>query len=127
VLQFEPAAHGSPHFHTGYDLGCPFGTPIREVGAPGTLTLNPTNQSGGFGNEPIVKIRTTGGGYYFVRYGHLDAFAPGLRSGQAVKPGDLLGYEGSTGYSTGPHLHFEVDEGSLNVTASINPAGWLAL
>jgi murein DD-endopeptidase MepM/ murein hydrolase activator NlpD len=127
TLQGEPAAHGYAHFHTGIDLACTFGTPIREIGAPGILTLNPVAQSGGFGNEPVVEIRTTSGGHYFVRYGHLDAFAPGLHSGQAIKPGDLLGYEGCTGYCTGPHLHFEVDDGSLNVTASINPASWLAL
>src|SRR2546430_1827537 len=56
-----------------------------------------------------------------------DAFASGLQSGQTVKPGDLLGYEGCTGYCTGPHLHFEVDSGSLSVQASIDPGGWLAL
>ncbi len=127
TLLGEPNAHGFAHFHTGIDLGCPFGTPIREIGAPGIVTLNPAAQSGGFGNEPVVEIRTTSGGHYFVRYGHLDAFAPGLRSGQAVKPGDLLGYEGCTGYCTGPHLHFGVDSGSLSVTASIDPRSWLAL
>jgi murein DD-endopeptidase MepM/ murein hydrolase activator NlpD len=127
TLQGEPAAHGYTHFHTGWDLACPFGTPVREIGAPGVLTLNPASSSGGFGNEPVVEIRTTAGRHYFVRYGHLDAFAPGLRSGQAVKPGDLLGYEGCTGYCTGPHLHFEVDDGSLSVQASVNPTSWLAL
>jgi murein DD-endopeptidase MepM/ murein hydrolase activator NlpD len=127
TLQGEPAAHGYTHFHTGIDLACRFGTPIREIGAPGVLTLHPASPHNGFGNEPVVEIQVQGGGHYFVRYGHLDAFAPGLRSGQAIRPGDLLGYEGCTGYCTGPHLHFEVDQGSLDVTASINPAGWLAL
>jgi hypothetical protein len=127
MLQVEPAAHGYAHFHTGYDLACPFGTPIHEIGASGVVTLNDVAQSGGFGNEPVVEIRTTSGGHYFVRYGHLDAFAPGLRSGMTVKPGDLLGYEGSTGYSTGPHLHFEIDSGSLSVQTSIDPHSWLVL
>ena len=53
--------------------------------------------------DEVIRIRTTGGGHYFVRYGHLDAFAPGLHSGVIVRPGDLLGYEGCTGYCTGPH------------------------
>jgi hypothetical protein len=127
TLQGEPAAHGYAHFHTGIDLACPFGTPIREIGAPGILTLNPAGPQNGFGNEPVVETRTTSGDHYFVRYGHLDAFGPGLHSGQAVKPGDLLGYEGCTGYCTGPHLHFEVDSGSLSVAASIDPRSWLAL
>jgi hypothetical protein len=126
TLQGEPAAHGYAHFHTGIDLACPSGTPVREIGAPGLLTLTPA-PGGGFGNNAVVEVRTTSGGHWFVRYGHLDAFAPGLRSGQAVKPGDLLGYEGCTGYCTGPHLHVEVDSGSLSVTASIDPHSWLAL
>jgi murein DD-endopeptidase MepM/ murein hydrolase activator NlpD len=126
VLQGEPAAHGYTHFHTGIDLACPFGTPVREIGAPGVLSLTPA-PGGGFGNNAVVEVRTNGGGHQFVRYAHFDAFAPGLRSGQAVKIGDLLGYEGCTGYCTGPHLHFEVDQGALDVTASVNPSNWLAL
>src|SRR2546430_12317515 len=119
----EPAAHGFQHFHTGWDLACPFGTLVREIGADGLTTLH---QDPGWGNSVDVEVHTATV-VYFVRYAHLDAFAPGLRSGALVHVGDLLGYEGSTGKSTGPHLHFEVDQGSTSVQDSVNPASWLAL
>jgi murein DD-endopeptidase MepM/ murein hydrolase activator NlpD len=117
----EPAAHGSLHFHTGIDLACPFGNPVREIGAPGVAHRHTGD---GFGNSVVVEVRTQAA-LYFVRYAHLDAFA--VAEGALVKPGDLLGYEGSTGNSTGPHLHFEVDQGSQSIQDSITPASWLSM
>jgi hypothetical protein len=121
-LAGEPAIRGFARFHTGIDLGCPFGTPVHDVGGPGTAHV----QFGttGFGNSVVVELRTSGG-TWFVRYAHLSAIAVG--DGAPVGLGDLLGWEGSTGFSTGPHLHFEVDRGSASISASVDPGSWLTL
>jgi murein DD-endopeptidase MepM/ murein hydrolase activator NlpD len=60
-----------------------------------------------------------------VRYAHLEAVL--VSDGDPVVPGMVLGLEGSTGFSTGPHLHFEVDRGCPAVTCSIDPAGLVSL
>jgi murein DD-endopeptidase MepM/ murein hydrolase activator NlpD len=124
ILQGEPAVFGYAHFHTGMDLACPPNTPVREVGGPGIAHLYPS--ATGFGNSVVVEIQSQAG-HFFVRYAHLAAFAPSVGPGTAVKVGDLLGWEGSTGYSSGPHLHFEVDKNSLNVANAVDPGGWLSL
>lgn len=118
----EPALRGFAHYHTGIDLACPAGTPVRDVGGPGLARV----QFGGtgFGNNVVVEVRTPEA-TYFVRYAHLTAIAVG--AGAAVELGDLLGWEGSTGLSTGPHLHFEVDRGWPATASAIDPAGWLSL
>ncbi|HXA30601.1 MAG TPA: peptidoglycan DD-metalloendopeptidase family protein [Candidatus Angelobacter sp.] len=99
--QFEPYDPSCPsrHFHTGIDIGAAWGTP---VGA-GDAGIAYTYYSGyGYGNHVII---AHGNGWVSV-YGHLASFAVG--NGQAVGRGQTIGYEGSTGNSTGPHLHFEV-------------------
>lgn len=99
--QFEPYDPSCPsrHFHTGIDIGAGWGTP---VGA-GDAGIAYTYYSGyGYGNHVII---AHGNGWVSV-YGHLASFAVG--NGQAVGRGQTIGYEGSTGNSTGPHLHFEV-------------------
>jgi murein DD-endopeptidase MepM/ murein hydrolase activator NlpD len=121
-LAGEPAVFGFPHFHTGIDLACPYGTPVHDVGGPGIARVQLGNT--GFGNNVVVRVATTNG-TYFVRYAHLAAIAIG--DGDQVAVGDLLGWEGSTGYSTGPHLHFETDLGSASVAAAHDPSGWLTL
>ena len=68
---------------------------------------------GGFGNNVQVQA-----GDLWIRYAHLEA----VDDGDSVAPGTVLGLEGSTGFSTGPHLHFEVDRGCPAVTCSIDPA-----
>ncbi len=118
----EPAVFGFPHFHTGIDLGCPYGTPVRDVGGPGVAHVQLS--STGFGNNVVVQVATTQG-TYFVRYAHLAAIA--VADGAQVAIGDLLAWEGSTGYSTGPHLHFETDRGSTSVSAAQDPSRWLIL
>ncbi len=118
----EPALFGFPHFHTGIDLACPYGTPVHDVGGPGVAHVQ--LGSTGFGNNVVVEVATTRGTYY-VRYAHLAAVA--VADGAQVAIGDLLGWEGSTGFSTGPHLHFETDLGSASVTAAQDPSGWLTL
>jgi LysM repeat protein len=124
----EPALKGYAHFHTGIDLSCGAGTPLHSVTAGvAHVTLG---WGGGFGNNVVVEIRTRLPGdiaphRYFIRYGHMIKVA--VADGAQIHPGDTLGYEGSTGNSTGPHLHFEIDHDSNSLTESINPAPLLSL
>lgn len=99
-LPFEPPFAGFPHFHTGVDVAAAAGTPVLAASA-GTVLLAGFN-SGGYGN--YVVIAHAGG--LDTLYGHLDSIA--VRQGQSVQRGQPIGAEGSTGNSTGPHLHFEV-------------------
>ncbi len=87
--------------HHGLDYVAPAGTPVSAA-ADGRITQ--AGWSGGYGR--VVDIAHAGG--YTTRYGHLHGFARGIRAGAAVTQGDLIGYVGSTGLSTGPHLHYEV-------------------
>lgn len=91
-----------PHF--GVDYAAPSGTPVVALG-DGTVILK--GWLGGGGNS--LKIRHGNG--YITGYMHLKAFASGLRQGSRVRQGDLIGYVGSTGLSTGPHLDFRVWDG----------------
>ncbi len=75
---------------------------------------------GGFGNNVQVQV-----GDLWVRYAHLEAVL--VSDGDQVAPGIVLGLEGATGFSTGPHLHFEVDRACSAVTCSIDPAGLISL
>lgn len=86
--------------HLGVDYAAPTGTPIRAVG-DGTIALS--GWSGGGGN--VIKIRHNS--TYETAYKHLSGFAKGIRKGAKVRQGQIIGYVGSTGLSTGPHLHFE--------------------
>jgi murein DD-endopeptidase MepM/ murein hydrolase activator NlpD len=86
--------------HNGIDYAAAAGTPIRAVG-DGLVTR--AGWGGGYGN--VVEIRHQRG--YSSRYAHLRGFATGIRPGSRVRQGDLIGYVGSTGLSTGPHLHYE--------------------
>lgn len=86
--------------HLGVDYAAPTGTPIRAVGS-GTITF--ARWSGGGGK--VIKIRHNS--IYTTAYKHLSRFARGIRPGSKVQQGQIIGYVGSTGLSTGPHLHFE--------------------
>src|SRR5207249_7486658 len=91
-----------PHkIHTGIDIAGPYGTNIVAADT-GVVYLYPG--SVGYGNMVLL---IHGNGYSTV-YGHLMGYAPGLRSGMIVARGTTIAFEGSTGWSTGPHLHFEV-------------------
>jgi hypothetical protein len=85
--------------HLGVDYGAARGTPVYAAAA-GTLTT--AGRSGGGGN--VVRVRHDDG--YATEYMHLQKFAGGLKVGQLLAKGQLIGYVGSTGLSTGPHLHF---------------------
>lgn len=105
-LPGEPAMFGFTHFHTGLDLARPIDTPIRAA-EPGQVVqaAGQTNSLGmlvGYGN--LVRIQANGSRVDY--YGHMAAFA--VQRGDVVQAGQLIGLVGSTGYSTGPHLHFEV-------------------
>ncbi|WP_175964312.1 M23 family metallopeptidase [Burkholderia pyrrocinia] len=92
---------GVHHGHTGVDLAAPTGTPVH-ASAAGTLQF--VGWEPGYGN--YVVVRHADG--HTSWYGHLSAFAKGLRKGMPIAQGQLLGAVGSTGTATGPHLHFEV-------------------
>src|SRR5690606_15385200 len=76
------------------------GTPVRVVG-DGTVTF--AQRSGGGGH--VIKVRHNA--TYQTAYKHLSGYAKGIRSGAHVQQGQVIGYTGNTGMSTGPHLHFE--------------------
>jgi murein DD-endopeptidase MepM/ murein hydrolase activator NlpD len=87
--------------HLGIDYAAPAGTPVVALG-PGTVTLQ--GWSGGFGKS--VRVSHPAG--YVTYYGHLSGYAKGLGKGSKVRQGQVIGYVGSTGLSTGPHLDFRV-------------------
>ncbi|MES3034012.1 MAG: M23 family metallopeptidase [Gemmatimonadota bacterium] len=91
---------GTVRRHAGIDFSAPFGTPVRAVGDGAVIKAG---YAGGFGR--LVEVRHRDG--MVTRYGHLRGFAAGLREGQVVTQGQVIGFVGSTGLSTGPHLHFE--------------------
>ena len=92
---------GFNKMHRGTDFAAPTGTPIMASGS-GTVTR--ARWCGGGGN--CVKIRHNS--IYETIYAHMSKFASGIKEGKKVKQGQIIGYVGSTGMSTGPHLHYEV-------------------
>jgi murein DD-endopeptidase MepM/ murein hydrolase activator NlpD len=86
--------------HQGTDYAASFGTPVRAT-ADGTIIS--AGRHGGYGN--MIEIRHANG--VRTRYGHLSRFAKGIFAGQRVSQEQTIGYVGSTGLSTGPHLHYE--------------------
>jgi murein DD-endopeptidase MepM/ murein hydrolase activator NlpD len=92
---------GGRILHTGVDYASPSGTPIL---AAGDGVIEKIGRSGGYGN--LIVIKHTNG--YETYYGHQSKFAKGMAAGARVHQGQIIGYVGSTGQSTGPHLHFEI-------------------
>ncbi len=88
------------HFHTGIDLAASQGTPIRAT-IGGTVEIRSDPE--GFGNLVVVRH-----GPWDVLYGHTSGQPAGIQTGAVVKPGDVIGLIGSTGNSTGPHVHYEI-------------------
>ena len=93
--------YGTDRPHTGVDYAAPSGTPVRTIG-DGTVVS--AGWGGGGGNT--IKIKHNG--IYTTMYMHLKSFAKGIKAGAKVHQGDIIGYVGSTGASTGPHLDFRV-------------------
>ena len=92
---------GFNKMHRGTDFAAKAGTPIMASGS-GTIML--AKWCGGGGNCVKIKHNST----YETIYAHMQTFAKGIRKGRKVKQGQIIGYVGSTGMSTGPHLHYEV-------------------
>ena len=109
-MRFHPLL-GFTRMHKGIDIGTPWGTPIH---APADGTIVYAGRSGGYGNY----IKMAHGGNIVTCYGHLSRFAS--RSGQRVSRGQIIGYSGNSGLSTGPHLHWEVLRGGV----AVNPRGF---
>src|ERR1700682_2110467 len=95
---FEPARGGCAHFHSGIDLVASAGTPVRSVLAGGAEVAAAAGYGGGYGIHVLVHHDAA----LPTMYAHL--LAATVRSGQPLAAGALLGYEGSTGLSTGAHL-----------------------
>ena len=92
---------GFNKMHRGTDFAAPMGTPIM---ASGDGIIKKAGWCGGGGNCIVIKHNST----YQTIYAHMSKFASGIRSGVRVKQGQTIGFVGSTGKSTGPHLHYEV-------------------
>ncbi|MCG9478736.1 MAG: peptidoglycan DD-metalloendopeptidase family protein [Actinomycetia bacterium] len=103
---------GTRRFHSGLDLAAPYGTPI--IAADGGQVVQ-AGYFGGYGNSIMIYH----GGGYATWYAHMSGF--NVSNGQMVQRGQVIGFVGSTGWSTGPHLHFEV---RINGNAQ-NPMGYL--
>jgi murein DD-endopeptidase MepM/ murein hydrolase activator NlpD len=110
--------------HKGVDFAAPTGTPIRASGDGVVETVGTQN---GYGNVVVLKHWAN----YSTAYGHMSRFAAGLHKGDKVSQGQVIGYVGTTGWSTGAHLHYEfrvnnqaVDPMKINVTAQapLSPA-----
>jgi murein DD-endopeptidase MepM/ murein hydrolase activator NlpD len=92
---------GFNKMHRGTDFAAPMGTPIM---ASGSGTIKKAGWCGGGGNCVVIRHNST----YQTIYAHMSKFAKGIKKGIRVKQGQTIGYVGSTGKSTGPHLHYEV-------------------
>ena len=92
---------GYVKMHTGVDWATAYGTPIF---ASGNGVVETAGWEGGYGN--YVKLKHNNG--YETAYGHMSAFAKGLEPGKQVRQGQVIGFVGSTGHATGPHVHYEI-------------------
>lgn len=104
--------YGYSHMHKGVDFSAPRGTPILAAGDG--VVKKVSSQGRGYGNFVEIEHTKT----YGTLYAHMSRFAAGIKPGSAVKQGQVIGYVGSTGTATGPHLHFEVIKDGVKV----NPA-----
>ncbi len=102
--------------HTGQDFAVPIGTPVRAVGAGRVVKVS---CGGPFGIEIVI---AHAGGYY-TQYAHLAAVT--VDQGDRVRPGQWIGQSGTSGNSTGPHLHFEVRV-TPDMGSAVDPVPWLA-
>lgn len=104
--------YGSETFHDGMDISVPEGTPVMAAEG-GTVTM--ASRNGGYG----LMIKIDHGNGIYTEYAHLSDF--NVEVGEYVNAGDVIGWSGNTGVSTGPHLHFMV----LQDGSPVDPAAWL--
>ncbi len=102
---------GYSKMHRGMDFAAPIGTPVY---AAGDGIVQRSSYFGSYGNYLAIKHNGT----YATAYGHLSRFAPGIHPGARVRQGQVVAYIGTTGRSTGPHLHYEI----LKYGAQVNPS-----
>jgi murein DD-endopeptidase MepM/ murein hydrolase activator NlpD len=102
---------GFNKLHRGVDFAAPTGTPVRASGDGVIEQIGPFSSYGNY-------LRIRHDGTYSTAYAHLSGFRRGLQRGSRVRQGDVVAYIGTTGRSTGPHLHYEV----LKAGAQVNPA-----
>lgn len=109
---------GTRRPHLGVDYAAPTGTPVKAVGE-GVVVKR--GWAGGYGNQIVIK-HTAG---LESMYAHLSGYARGLKKGQRVRQGQVIGFVGSTGLSTGPHLDFRLRQNGtfINPARAINPRG----
>jgi murein DD-endopeptidase MepM/ murein hydrolase activator NlpD len=101
---------GFNKLHQGTDFAAPRGTPIM---ASGNGVIIKAQKYKGYGNYVSIKHNST----YVTAYGHMSKFGRGIRSGVRVTQGQIIGYVGSTGMSTGPHLHYEVIKNNKRINS----------
>jgi len=106
-MRFHPVL-GYNKMHKGVDFAAPTGTPIY---AAGDGTIEYAARKGGYGNYIRIRHNST----LKTAYAHMHRFAKGMGKGKRVKQGEVIGYVGTTGRSTGPHLHYEVLENNKQV------------
>jgi murein DD-endopeptidase MepM/ murein hydrolase activator NlpD len=108
--------HNTVRPHPGVDYAAPTGTPVKAIGS-GEVTFRGSNK--GAGN--YITLRHANG--YESMYLHLSGFAKNLKTGSRVRQGEIIGYVGSTGYSTGPHLDFRMKKNGqfLNPEKVLSP------
>ncbi len=99
---------GYSKMHTGIDFGAAYGTPVK---AAGSGVVEVARRVGAYGKYIRIKHRSS----YKTAYAHLSRYARGIKAGKRVRQGQIIGYVGSTGRSTGPHLHYEVLRGKRRV------------
>ncbi|MGL5206347.1 MAG: peptidoglycan DD-metalloendopeptidase family protein [Acidaminococcaceae bacterium] len=105
--RYDPFGYGGD-YHPGIDIAANYGDPVYASAAG---DIEQAGWNGGYGRY----VRISHGNGYETAYAHMSAIA--VNSGEGVKKGDIIGYVGSSGYSTGPHLHFEV----LSNGQTVNP------
>lgn len=109
---------GFSRLHAGMDFAAPTGTPIY---AAGNGTVQFAGRKGGYGNYILVRHNNE----FSTAYAHMNGFARGIKVGSRVSQGEVIGYVGTTGLSTGAHLHYEVHKGGkpVNPTSISMPVG----
>jgi len=115
IEELQPEKPRQLFMHEGLDLLANTGTPVYAAGDGVVMGLGP---NGGYGNF----IKLVHGDKLTTVYGHLSGFAPGLQAGQPVARGELIGFVGSTGRSTGAHLHFEIQSSGRPVNPVSAPS-----
>lgn len=113
-MSYRQRSQGFHKSHPGVDFAGPIGTPVRAAEAGCFAVVDGVGWNGGYGKTLVL----THGSGYSTRYAHLSGFADVAEVGVCVERGQTIGYNGNTGRSTGPHLHFEIRRNGV----AINPA-----